>query len=359
MPSCCHGPPTWPASTGFRRPSTGSSLPPFSHIYHAFHGYEQLIAAHSKDPLFTVELPGLPPMRIRDIPSFLTVPSTSGDFYSALHTVVKEAFLTLDSEVKKSPTKPKVLVNTFDELEADALSAVGDTDVIAIGPVLQSVSEGSAKASGFDLFKPDEKGYMQWLDSKPEKSVVYVSFGSLAVLKEEQMDEILRGLKASGRPYLWVVRKDCRLEGVLELEEPGESAMVVEWCSQARVLAHPSVGCFVTHCGWNSTLESLAFGVPTVAVPQWTDQVTNAMSIERAWGTGVRGEANEDGVLDGDELMRCLDLVMGDGERGEEIRRKAELWKERAAEATNEGGSSDRNLRAFVNEIATSNQNCH
>ncbi|ONK80802.1 uncharacterized protein A4U43_C01F21920 [Asparagus officinalis] len=171
------------------------------------------------------------------------------------------------------------------------------------------------------------------------------------------MEEILRGLKESGRPYLWVVRKDCRLEEV-ELDKLGENAMVVEWCSQVRVLTHPSVGCFVTHCGWNSTLESLAFGVPTVGVPQWTDQGTNAMLVERAWGTGVRGEVNEDGVLDGEELRRCLDLVMGDqNERGMGIRKKSELWKERALEAVGEGGSSHRNLSAFADEIATSDRN--
>ncbi|ONK80783.1 uncharacterized protein A4U43_C01F21670 [Asparagus officinalis] len=169
-------------------------------------------------------------------------------------------------------------------------------------------------------------------------------------LKKQQIEELSKGLKASRRPYLWVLRADCRYEGI-EIEDKGENEMVVEWCSQMRVLTHPSIGCFVTHCGWNSTLESLVFGVPTVGVPQWTDQGTNAMLMEREWGNGVRGGVNEDGILNGEELRRCLDLVMGEGEGGMEIRKKAELWKERLAEAVGEGGSSDRSLRKFVHEI--------
>ncbi|ONK75475.1 uncharacterized protein A4U43_C03F17250 [Asparagus officinalis] len=84
------------------------------------------------------------------------------------------------------------------------------------------------------------------------------------------------------------------------------------------------------------------------------DQTTNAMLIERVWGTGVRVDVNDGGVVEGEELRRCLDVVMGEGERGVTIRRRAEAWKGKVAEAVGEGGSSDRNLRAFVNEIAAS-----
>ena len=291
----------------------------------------------------------MPPLRIRDLPSFLTTDAAS---FPAVLGNIRDIFLALDKKREQSKQKPKVLVNTFDELEAEAFSAVGDVELIAVGPILQSFPKDNAKARpGFDLFKPDERAYMEWLDSKPAKSVVYVSFGSLTVLKEQQMREILKGLKASGRPYLWVVRKDNRIEGV-ELEEKGDDdALVVEWCSQVRVLNHPSVGCFVTHCGWNSTLESLVCGVPIVGVPQWADQGTNVMLAERVWGTGVRAEANQDGILNGEDLKRCLDLVLGEGERGVEIRRKAGVWKEKAIEAVSKGGSSDRNLKVFVDNV--------
>lgn len=121
--------------------------------------------------------------------------------------------------------------------------------------------------------------------------------------------------------------------------------------SQLEVLSNPALGCFVTHCGWNSTLESLVSGVPGVAFSQWTDQGTNAKLIEDTWRTGVRVAPNEEGIVVGEEIRRCLELVMGSGESGEEMRRNAKKWKELAREAVSEGGSSDKNFKAFIDEI--------
>nr|ACM66950.1 flavonoid glucosyltransferase [Crocus sativus] len=317
----------------------------FAIYYHYFHGYESVVAAHSHDPSYPINLPGLSPVQVRDLPSFLTI--KPDDPYAVVLSMIRDSFEGLDRE----ETKTKVLVNTFGQLEADAILAVDKMDIIPVGPILPckgGVSRG-------DLLKEDEKGYMEWLDSKPENSVVYVSLESLAVLKKQQKFLILKGLKDSGRPYLWVVRRDSGLEGV-ELGDwdgdgDGDNGMVVGWCSQVSVLSHPSVGCFVTHCGWNSTMESLASGVPTIGVPQWSDQPTCAALAEKDWGIGVRSEVNGDGILEGGELKRCLDLVLGDGERGVEIRRKVEFWKDKATEAISFGGSSDKNLRTFVDQI--------
>ncbi|XP_038984599.1 cyanidin 3-O-rutinoside 5-O-glucosyltransferase-like [Phoenix dactylifera] len=322
----------------------------FAIYYHYFHGYDGLVAAHRSEPLFTVRLPGLPPLHIRDLPSLLTI-SADDLLYSSL-TTVRQVFAAADSE--KAWPRPRVLLNSFDELEVDGLAAVDDeVDVITVGPLLPSESTRDKNAEKLtlaaDLFEPDRKAYMEWLDTKPERSVVYVSFGSLFVARKKQLEEILLGLKECGRQYLLVVRKDNRGEGVELVEE--ENGMVVEWCSQTRVLSHPSVGCFVTHCGWNSSLESLACGVPTVAVPQKWDQRMNAWMAEAAWETGIRGELNEEGVLEGSELRRCLEVVMGEGEVGVEIRRRAEIWRNNVREAIKDGGSSDRNLKAFVEEV--------
>ncbi|KAF3456676.1 hypothetical protein FNV43_RR01330 [Rhamnella rubrinervis] len=126
--------------------------------------------------------------------------------------------------------------------------------------------------------------------------------------------------------------------------------MIVPWCSQVEVLSNPSLGCFVTHCGWNSTLESLVCGVPMVGFPQWSDQGTNAKLVEDFWKTGLRVKTNKDGIVERDEFRRCLEMVMGDGEKGEEMRLNAEKWKDLSREAANEGGSSDKNLKDFVDE---------
>ncbi|XP_008791887.2 phloretin 4'-O-glucosyltransferase-like [Phoenix dactylifera] len=320
----------------------------FAIYYHYFHGFEELITSHSQDPLFTVNFPGLPPFRIRDLPTFTI--TNSDDPYYVILLDFRETFDMLDRKQRSS--KPRIMMNTFEALEADAIKAVGNVELITLGPLVPSLPLLGMDSKDKDLFKPDDKGYMEWLDSKPERSVVYVSFGSIAVMKKQQLEEVLRGLRESGRAYLWVVRKDGREEGV-ELEDE-ENGMVVEWCSQVKVLSHPSVGCFVTHCGWNSTLESLVCGVPTVGVPQWSDQGTNAKLVE-TWGTGVRTEVDKEGVLEGRELRRCLEVVMGEGERGVEIRKRAEIWKNKAQEAIREGGSSDVNLRAFLEQIASNN----
>ncbi|KAL5702824.1 hypothetical protein ACHQM5_027990 [Ranunculus cassubicifolius] len=128
--------------------------------------------------------------------------------------------------------------------------------------------------------------------------------------------------------------------------------MIVPWCSQVEVLNHPATGCFVTHCGWNSTLETIATGVPVVAFPQWSDQGTNAKLIEDFWKIGVRVEPNEeDKIVKSEEIIRCLEEVM-DAETGEELRSNAKKWKEAARAAMSEGGSSDRNLRTFLDEVS-------
>jgi UDP:flavonoid glycosyltransferase YjiC (YdhE family) len=197
------------------------------------------------------------------------------------------------------------------------------------------------------------------LDSKDELSVVYVSFGSLAILPKGQMEEIARALLDSGFPFLWVIR-DNKLQkqkdedddelSYREEIEKNDNGKIVKWCSQVEVLSHNSLGCFVTHCGWNSTLEGLSSGVPMVAFPQWTDQTTNAKLIEDVWKTGVRMDRDEEGIVKADEIKRCLELVMGKGGKGEEIRRNAKKWKSFAREAVKEGGSSDKNLRNFLHD---------
>ena len=188
---------------------------------------------------------------------------------------------------------------------------------------------------------------MEWLNSKPKESVVYVSFGSVVVLSDKQKEELARGLLESRRPFLWVMRGSEKGEKLSRKEELEEHGMMVPWCSQVEVLQHPSLGCFVSHCGWNSTVESLASGVPVVGFPQWYDQATNAKLVEDVWMTGKTVGKNEEGVAESGEIKRCIEMVM----EGEEMRRNAKKWKDLAKEAATEGGSSDLNLKAFLAHV--------
>ncbi|KAJ4968737.1 hypothetical protein NE237_015438 [Protea cynaroides] len=324
--------------------------------YYYFNGYADLIA-NRIDPSYSIELPGLPTLTCRDIPSFF-LPSNT---YAFALKSFKEQFETLRQE-----TKLRVLVNTFDALEPQGLKAIEKLNLVAVGPLIPSAfldgKDPSDKSFGADLFK-GSKDYIDWLDSKPNSSVIYVSFGSIAVLPKRQMEAMANGLLQSRRPFLWVIR---RSENGAEneenkipdqLEELNDEGLIVPWCSQVEVLSHASVGCFVTHCGWNSTLESVATGVPVVAFPQWSDQPTNAKLIQDVLKTGVRVSADEEdeGIVRSEEIVKCLEMVM-EGEGGEEIRKNAKHWRDLAREAVKDGGSSDRNLREFLDDLVRERQ---
>lgn len=134
----------------------------------------------------------------------------------------------------------------------------------------------------------------------------------------------------------------------------GERAKVIQWCPQEHVLEHPSTACFVTHCGWNSTMEALSSGMPVVTFPQWGDQVTDAKYLVEVFGVGVslsRGETEEKLITRDVVKEKLLEATVGP--KAEEIRRNAMKWKETADAAVDKGGSSDRNIQEFVDEIIT------
>ncbi|KAK9159845.1 hypothetical protein Syun_006186 [Stephania yunnanensis] len=335
----------------------------FGIYYYYFNGYkdkilQENVANEGNYSSSYVELPGLPKLTCRDLPSFL-LPS---NIYKSSLTLFEEQFQGLNQE----DYKPRVLINSFDALESEALKALdGKVDIKAIGPLVPSAflagNDPSDTHFGADLFEPSNINYLQWLNSKDEASVVYVSFGSLVVLKRRQVEEIARGLIKIRRPFLWVFRAQeigeeeeqgeikSLIDGINREEEQG---LIVPWCSQIEVLSHSSVGCFVSHCGWNSTLESLVVGIPVVAFPQWTDQGTNAKLIEDVWRTGVRVKVSkeEDNLVKSEEIRRCVEMVMGK-ERGAEMRQNAEKWKDLARKAVGIGGSSERNLMEFLKEM--------
>ncbi|XP_059632096.1 UDP-glycosyltransferase 75C1-like [Cornus florida] len=315
----------------------------FNIHYHYLNGYGDAIIKIGNDPSSSIQLPGLPLLASHDLPSFLVPPHK--DKYIWGLPLYKELLDMLSSE-----TNPKILVNTFDAIEPEALRAIEKLNLIPIGPL---IVPSNASFRG-DLFQ-QSNGYVEWLNSKPESSVVYVSFGSMATLSKEQMQEIACGLLESHRPFMWVIREkengereEDKLSCLEELEQEG---LIVPWCSQAEVLSHPSSGCFLTHCGWNSSLESLVFGVPMVGFPQFSDQMTNSKLIEDVWKMGVRVVANEEGIVDRKEVRRCIEVVVGGGERGREMRGNAKKWRELARDAMKNGGSLDMNLKAFVDGL--------
>lgn len=324
----------------------------FALYYYYNNGYYDEIQRiiSSDDPnSMSIKLPGLPLLSARDLPSFFG----SSDVYDFALPIFRRQFELLEEE-----SNPKVLINTFEELEKDAVRAIKKFHLMPIGPLIPSAfldgHDPSEVSSGCDLFR-STSSYIDWLNSKPKASVIYVSSGSISTLSKQQKEEIARGLLSTKRPFLWVIRDiEEEKEDALSFKEKLETqGKIVSWCSQLEVLSSPATGCFLTHCGWNSCLESLACGIPTVTLPQWTDQATNAKIVQDLSETGVRLKVAEDGVVKGEEIERCLELVMGNSEKGEEIRRNAMKWKKLAREAASEGGSSCANLKAFVDQVCS------
>ncbi|XP_031478501.1 UDP-glycosyltransferase 75C1-like [Nymphaea colorata] len=297
-----------------------------------------------------IQLPGLPPLAAEELPSFV-LPDNPFPLSVPI-------FCSMFRAVEESKSK-WVLVNSFDALEECVVSSLKEVnlDVIGVGPLIPSAfldkkrSSDQDMAFGGDLHSPISGcNVMHWLDLKEAGSVLYASFGTLAMLSPVQVDEIAAGLLESGHYFIWVVRLPENYGGFPAGfdEAVKKRGLLVKWCRQVEVLAHPSVGCFVTHSGWNSTLEGLVNGKPMVCVPQWSDQPTNAKLVEQVWRIGVRARKNQEGVVGREELKRCVNVVMGE-ESGKEMRKKALRWRELAVEAaTADGGTSDRNIRTII-----------
>ncbi|KAF8393832.1 hypothetical protein HHK36_020030 [Tetracentron sinense] len=291
----------------------------------------------------TVTIPGLPLLEVNDLPSFVYY--ALGSYATHLSSVLSQF-----SNFEKADW---LLVNTFDKLEDEVVQWMSKKwRIKTIGPTVPSMyldkrMEGNTDY-GINLFHLDTDPFVKWLNTKETSSVVYVSFGSLAELGEEQMEELAWGLKNSNSYFLWVVRasEETKLPSKF-VEETSEKGMVVTWCPQLEVLAHRAVGCFMTHCGWNSTLEALSLGVPMVAMPQWTDQTTNGKFVVDIWEVGLRARVDEKGIVRREDIELCIKEVM-EGDKGKEIKRNVKKWKELAKEAVDEGGSSDKNIEDFI-----------
>lgn len=152
----------------------------------------------------------------------------------------------------------------------------------------------------------ENKGCMEWLNKQKHNSVIFISLGSLALMEIDEVMEMASGLTPSNQYFLWVIRPGSirGSEWIESLSEEfskmvSDRGYIVKWAPQKEVLAHPAVGGFWSHCGWNSTLESIGEGVPMICRPFSSDQKVNARYLECVWRIGiqVKGELNR-GVVE-------------------------------------------------------------
>lgn len=231
----------------------------------------------------------------------------------------------------------------------DSLNAIFPFPVYPIGPAIPFLELE-------DISSHNDPSYLQWLDSQPAGSVLYISLGSFLSVSGAQMDEIAAGLHDSGVRFLWVARG----ESSSQLKEKcGGMGLVLPWCEQLKVLCHSSIGGFWTHCGWNSTLEAAFAGVPMLTFPLFLDQVVNSRLIVEDWKIGwrikKRSEVESEILVTKEEISELVQRFMN-LESGEvkELRERARGLKDSCHQAIAEGGSSHSNLDAFVRGISES-----
>ncbi|KAJ6852626.1 scopoletin glucosyltransferase-like [Iris pallida] len=271
----------------------------------------------------------------------------------------------LFAQLRESEAKSYgVVVNSFYELEPDY--ARHYREVVGrrawhIGPVALCNRDDDADTSarGYEAaIRRDD--CLRWLDSKSAGSVLYVCFGSMSDFGAAQLREMALGLEACGHPFVWAVRSDGDEwvpEGFEERVE-GRGLVIRGWAPQILILNHPSVGGFVTHCGWNSSLEGVSAGLPLVTWPLFAEQFYNEKLIVDVLRIGVSVgvkeyamKPEERGLVDAATIRKAAEEVMGSGEEAQERRRRARELGEAARRAVGKGGSSYKDLNNLIEEL--------
>ena len=272
-------------------------------------------------------MPDLEPLRVRDL---IRIDGSDADELCSFVARVAGAVL---------PSACGVVVNTSEGIEAPELAALRrelSRPAFAVGP-LHLLSRAPAAAE--QTLRAADRGCLAWLDARPPRSVLYVSLGSVAAVGRAAFEETAWGLAGSGVPFLWVVRPGS-VAGAGDDEAPpplpdgfGEETRsrgkVVAWAPQREVLGHAAIGAFWTHCGWNSTLESICEGVPMLVQPCFADQMANARYVTHRWGVGMEvGEVVERGRV-AEAVARLM--VGEDGARMRERARHLQMQASAAA----------------------------
>jgi UDP:flavonoid glycosyltransferase YjiC (YdhE family) len=259
-----------------------------------------------------------------------------------------------------------VVVNSFYELEpayADYYKKVLGRRAWNVGPVSLCNRDTEDKAGRGKETSIDHHECLKWLDSKKPNSVVYICFGSTTNFSDSQLKEIAAGLEASGQQFIWVVRRnkkgqedkeDWLPEGFEERME-GMGLIIRGWAPQVLILDHEAIGAFVTHCGWNSTLEGITAGKPMVTWPIFAEQFYNEKLVTDVLKTGVGVGVKEWLRVHGDHVKseaveKTITQIMV-GEEAEEMRSRAKKLGQTARKAVEEGGSSYSDFNALIEEL--------
>ncbi|XP_021894454.1 UDP-glucose iridoid glucosyltransferase-like [Carica papaya] len=268
-------------------------------------------------------------------------------------TKFEEQTLRLMTNLFNIERSSAIIFNTIDCLEQSALAIIRHQKQLPIFPV--GPMHKLAPDSTSSLLEEDTS-CIAWLDKQAQDSVIYISLGTIASMNAKEVEEMAWGLATSKQPFLWVIRSSQKIasEWMESFTKDfkilvGERGCIVRWAPQKQVLAHEAVGGFWTHCGWNSTLESLCEGVPMICRPCFGDQNVTARYVSQIWRVGWQYE-NE--LEQGDIEKIVLRLMVE--EEGKEMRKRARDLKHMVEASINNDGPSHNSLNELVEFIMSS-----
>ncbi|GAV86596.1 UDPGT domain-containing protein [Cephalotus follicularis] len=268
-----------------------------------------------------------------------------------------------------------ILLNSIDELGQSGVTyfsrKTGGKPVWSIGPACNSIlKKDDSKEVSADI----HCFCSSWLDIHPPASVLYVCFGSQNTILPSQLMELAKGLEASGKAFIWVIRPPIGF-GVTEefraqwlpdgfeerVRRTNQGLLMHNWAPQLQILSHKSTGAFLGHCGWNSVLESLIAGIPMIGWPLGGEQFFNSYMLEKEVGVCIEiARGCNSAIIDHDHIARVIKMVMGETGKGEELRRKACQIKEKMEDAIREGegfkGSSITAMDQFLETASLRNK---
>ncbi|XP_039013469.1 UDP-glycosyltransferase 73C5-like [Hibiscus syriacus] len=268
-----------------------------------------------------------------------------------------------------------VIINTFEELESAYVEEYRKVKKAwCIGPVSLSHKDESDKAERGNRSSINEQQCLQWLDSQDPNSVIYACLGTISTIKSPELIELGLGLEASNKPFIWVLRGNDTTSNQVEtwmkedgFEERtrGRGLVVKGWAPQVLILSHPAIGGFLTHCGWNSTIEGVSAGVPLITLPFLGDQFCNQKLAVQILKTGVSlgvdkptmfGDEKSGFVLNKERVQNAIHQLMDEGDEGIERRKRAKEFGVMAKKAVDIEGSSYCNITLFIQDIIQQSQ---
>ncbi|KAJ4838174.1 hypothetical protein Tsubulata_047227 [Turnera subulata] len=287
-------------------------------------------------------IPGTRGLQLRDMPSFIRITSLEGE----------TMYEFMGSEARKNLKASAMIINTFEDFEKESLDCLREMypNIYPIGPLTLLTKTLLPEAESTASLWKEDRHCLEWLDKREADTVVYVNYGCVTTMSDEHFKEFAWGLAKSNHPFLWIVRPDVVMgsSGVLPeefYEEIKGRGLLASWCPQEKVLNHPAVGAFLSHSGWNSTMESMSGGVPMLCWPFFAEQQTNCKYARTVWGVGM--EVDHDVKRD---AVAALIKEMMETEKGKQLRQKALEWKKKAHDATAVGGSSFNYFDRFIKE---------